>query len=216
MSFSSSSSSSSTTDLVQKYKSINIVACVVGMSYINAGSGYNNDWSHAALLLINTDADISDEQRGEGILVEYGNYSPNMSKEEKKKYDKKQVLYRYGEKGGLRFYGMGFSQFIKEFCNIIYVDMDIDEVNQNTFSYFLDVCSPLNEFKWIQKNYSVINGFHCQKFVAEALEILKPNFLSRDVRQGALCNKNKKDKVDLFPSCISEVLKRFDKRRKKK
>ena len=47
---------------------------------------------HSALLLIDTTGEISDEERGIELVVEQGNFSPNMILKDQKKL-KKKMLY---------------------------------------------------------------------------------------------------------------------------
>ena len=49
-----------------------------------------------------------------GILIEYGDYSPDMNKTEKNYVDKGLVIYRYDDKGGLRYYVKKYGEFIKD------------------------------------------------------------------------------------------------------
>ena len=59
---------------------------------------FNKNSSHASLLLIYTDSNVDNDNRGDGILIEYGNYFPSMSKKEAEEVEKKNVIYRYGDK----------------------------------------------------------------------------------------------------------------------
>ena len=48
------------------------------------------------------------------------------------------VIYHYGDKGGLRYYIKKYSEFIKEFGDIGYIDLNIHVDNQITFNTFLN------------------------------------------------------------------------------
>ena len=202
--FSFFSRSSNISNLIEKLNKNNIISCCLGMSKINFASNLVNSYAHPALLLLSTSSEYADQDRGEGILIEYGEYSPDMSKEETKKYDNKEVLYRYDKEGGLRYYGMEYKKFVEEFGSIGYISMDIDEMYQKTFENFIDLCAPTNERKWIKSKYSAIN-YNCQNFAAEALEILRPKFVPGMIQKG-LYGKEFKKKIDIFPNIIKNVL----------
>ena len=205
---SSSSSSSGVSSLVDKFNTKNISTVVVGMSYIDFSSKITNKVSHAALLLIDTNAEIPDDKRGEGILVEYGNYSPKMSKEETEKVKKGEVIYRYGDKGGLRYYGAKFEYFLKIFGDIGFIDMDIAPNYQRTFRSFIDTIAPPKANEWIQEKYNagIIGTCHnCQKFAAEALKLLHPTFIPRNIQKG-LKAKGVEKKIDIFSGDIRDAL----------
>ena len=150
---SSSSSSSSVSNLIEKFNKTSIISCCLGMSKLNFATNLVNSYAHSALLLLSTPSDVQDKKRGEGILIEYGKYSPDMSKKETKQYEGKKVLYRYDKEGGLRYYGMEYTKFVEEFGNVGYISMDIDDMYQKTFENFIDLCAPTNERKWIKSNY---------------------------------------------------------------
>lgn len=215
MSSSGSSSSSSSSTVSSKINELNkkkIVSCALGISKIK-GYAINGNFVHAALLLIDTDCGKG--QRGDGILIEYGNYCPKMDENEFKKVQNKDVIYRYDEKGGLRYYVINYDNFVKEFGDLCYVDMDIDNNRRVTFQYFIDTIAPKTEYKWIKNRYNVnpLEGFlgkgnhHCQIFSAEALKILKPSFRPKDIAiVGAQPPTNK---IDILPGCIKKVLLKY-------
>ena len=215
---SSSSSSCSTTDrLIEQLNNTKIVSCVLAMSKIQWNK-INKNFSHAALLLIETDSEIDDDSRGDGILIEYGDYSPNMSEEEKEAVEKKRVYYRYGDKGGLRYYAFNYKEYLKIFGDICYVSMDIESDNQMTFQYFLDKVAPPDENDWIKEKYKVLGdifglagGNHnCQVFAAKALDLLKPTFISKMIVVTDKDRKTKK-KIDIFPQQIKAILSKLGK-----
>ena len=173
----------------------------------------SKNFAHAALLLIDTNSEIFEDSRGDGVLVEYGDYSPNMSDEEIKSVSSGRVIYRYGDKGGLRYYGFKYNEYLKIFGDVCYIDMDIPSENQITFKYFIDKVAPMNENIWIKANYekSLIKGIlfseiqNCQAFACEALKILKPKFESRNIEIKDTKRKPK-TKIDIFPNNIKKVL----------
>ena len=159
---SSSSSSSATTkvgDLIKKIDQTKIKSCVIGISTLKF-HWLSNDIAHTALF-------ISDIRRGklannsEGILIEYGNYPPDEPEGKKKENDfakSGDVIYRYGvEKGGLRYYTNTIEFFLKKFCDVGYVTLDIDKDNQKSFYNLIDIMAPLSENKWIKENYNAFD-----------------------------------------------------------
>ena len=215
---SSSSSSGATTDnLIEQLNKTKIVSCVLAMSKIQWNK-ISKDFAHAALLLIDTDSEIDDDARGNGILIEYGDYSPDMSEEEKKSVEEKRVYYRYGNKGGLRYYAFNYKEYLKIFGDICYVSMDIESNNQITFQYFLDKVAPPDENNWIKEKYKVIGGLmgiaggnhNCQVFAAKALDLIKPTFILKMIIVTEKDRKTKK-KIDIFPQQIKEILSKLGK-----
>jgi len=161
--------------LIQKLDKTNIVSCVLAISQTNYFGNLTNRILHSALLLIDTDSEKNDENRGYGILIEYGNFSPEMSVEEDINVKDGNIIYRYGMKGGLRYYSLNYSKFVKDFANIGYVSMDIDKKDQMTFSNFIEQCAPLLEKQWTKDNYSILRN-NCHNFIIKAIRILKPHF----------------------------------------
>ena len=216
-SFSSSisgSSSDSIKSLVERLNNTKIISCAVGLSKIK-GNIISNEFSHASLLLYdqNADDDIAIENIN-GILIEYGDYYINMSEEEKKKVDDKEVVYHYGDRGGLRYYGCNMKHFIEEFSDIGYISMTIKEDRRKTFKYFLEEVAPITDNTWTREKYKVniTNGFigkanhHCQIFVAEALKILRPSYKIKDINLIDSSYLAKGKKTDILPSSIKIVL----------
>ena len=110
--------------MVEKLNKTKIVSCVLAMSKINWNS-VDKNFAHAALLLIDTNSELDEEYRGTGIIIEYGDYSPTMSKEEEEAVKNNRVIYRYNNKGGLRYYAIDYKEYVKIFGDICYVSMDI-------------------------------------------------------------------------------------------
>ena len=124
--YASSFNQSKVSQLIQKFDQTIIVFCILGICKLSFLSNLKTNISYSALLLIDTNSDVSDENRGNGILIEFGDYSPNMSETERRFMNKGIVIYPYGIKGGLRYYIKNYSEFLKEFGNIGYINMDID------------------------------------------------------------------------------------------
>jgi len=217
ISFSSSSKSSSSatavTDIVKQWGQNTIASCVLGISKLNIASNLLNKISHAALLLlpekIDYDGDFSSLQKKYGILIEFGDYNPNMCDAESDYVKKKWVIYQYDNKGGLRYYGKIYNDFCKEFGDSGYIDFNIKVDYQISFNVFLDKIAKKEENKWIQEKYSGYN-FNCQNFAIEALKLLKPNFSlsnifpnAKDLRQ----LRSMKEKIGFFlPSNIQSTI----------
>ena len=211
---SSSFSSTPTKTIIEQLNKTKIVSCVLAMCKIKMNN-LSKNFAHAALLLMNTDSEMDDKYRGTGIVIEYGDYSPKMSIEEKEAVEKGIVIYRYGDKGGLRYYSIEYKEYIKIFGDICYVSMDIESHNQMTFQYFIDSIAPTSENIWIKEKYkiSILNGIigdgkenhNCQSFASKALMKLKPKFSSIQIIVTDESRKTKK-KIDIFPSTIKEVL----------
>ena len=175
----------------------------------------NNNLYHSALLLLpividytqNNDEEIKNES---GIIIEYGDFNPNMTETEKKYTEKRYVNYCYGDKGGLRYYKNNYGEFIKEFGDIGFIDLNIDVIYQQTFDYFINKIAPLEDNKWIKANYS-INNFNSHNFVIEVLKEIKPYFYSNNIypTNSNLLEKESKRKLDFIPSDIKNELKNF-------
>ena len=166
--------------LIEKYNKTKIVTCILGISRKSYNFRYTNNIAYTSLFLNDISIEEIDNE-SYGILIEYGNYSPYMSEEEKKNVINGNVIYRYGDNGGLRYYAIKYSTYLKEFGDIGYVEMDIFDKDQMTFSNFIERCAPIDERKWTQ-NHFFINRFssnNCQTFTSEALKILKPIFSSK-------------------------------------
>ena len=200
--------------MVEKLNKTKIVSCVLAMSKINMNN-LNKNFAHAALLLIDTESDMDEKFRGSGIIIEYGDYCPTMSEKEQKDVEKGVVIYRYGDKGGLRYYAIDYLEYIKIFGDICYVSMDIESYNQMTFQYFIDTIAPTSENIWIKEKYKVniLNGWfgngkenhNCQSFATKALNLLHPKLNTNAIMVTDESRRTKK-KIDIFPSAIKEVL----------
>lgn len=211
---SSSSSSSSATkigDLIEKMGQTPIHSCIIGISQLKFHS-LSNNISHAALLLTTENRTPILKKKcesSEGILIEYGNYPPDESKAKKEEEDNIKnnlVIYRYGDKGGLRYYTNTIGFFRKKFCDVGCAVLQIPQFNQNTFSVLIELLAPKNDMKWIKENYNAIKfinkSHNCQDFVCHSIDILKPTY---DV--GSITNNNE----GIFPDSIIKTLSQYEK-----
>lgn len=220
-SLSSSSSSAPVSDIISQWKNSCIQSCVLGISKIGMTSNLSTKISHAAILLLNKEIDYDEDDDNiildtNGILIEYGEYDPNKD-EEKNKVKKGLVVYHYGEKGGLRYYIKKYGNFIEEFGDIGYIDLNIHSDNQISFDTFLDKIAKLEDNKWTLNNYSAIYNFNCQNFAIEALHELNPHFVIGNIypKDPNLAAKKSKKKLDFVPSNIKEELLKLYKNGKK-
>ena len=212
---SSTSSATKVKDITEKWGNNPISSCVLGISKIGKASNLSTNIAHAALLMLkekfNFNDDESDILKRNGILVEYGDYSPDMEETEKQYYENGYVIYQYGEQGGLRYYGKNYGEFIEEFGDIGHVELKINEVNQNTFEYFINKIAKKEDNKWTKADYKVgFSNFNCQTFVIEALKEIKPNFNLGDVypKDINLINKRKQS-LNFIPDNIKNELIKY-------
>lgn len=217
---SSSSSSSSATkigDLIKKLDATTIKSCVIGISTLKF-HWLSNSIAHTALFL-------SDIKRGklnnntEGILVEYGNYPPDDKEGKKKEEDyikNGHVIYRYGEQGGLRYYTNTFGEYKDKFCDVGYVNLNVENDLQKSFSNFIELLSPISEKKWIKGKYVAVGSlfskaYNCQTFVCHSIDIIKPKYDIFSISKG----KNSKhisddNKESIVPSPVIATLKKYE------
>ena len=121
---SSKSSVSSATpvgDLITNINKSSITSVIVGISEISVLSKVSKSVTHAAILLLDINLEEQEDldKKLVGILMEFGDYSPEMSTSEKDYTERKLVHYRYGDQGGLRYYGKNLEEFKNEFGNRI-------------------------------------------------------------------------------------------------
>ena len=138
-----------------------------------------------------------------------------MSEGEKKAVKNGTVIYRYGDKGGLRYYAIDYKEYVKIFGDICYVSMDIESNNQMTFQSFLDKIAPTTENIWIQEKYKInyLNGIikdiddnhNCQSFASKVLNMLRPSFNPNMIIVTDSSWKTEK-KIGVFPDFIQGVL----------
>ena len=216
---SNSSVSSSNTKvevLVSQLNKESIRSISIGVNEIRGNILYN-DLTHTSLFLSKNKAKDLDNRIGNGILIEYGYFSPNINDTEKNYVNDGYVIYRYGNEGGLRYYMQNMPEFIETKCDLCYVCLDIYRDNQISFSYFLDKIAPKNDDKWTNKNNTIanINSEHnnSQDFVASALHnLLKPKeYDRRMVKKGHKFPFNyKDDNENIFPKDVLDALKVYE------
>ena len=167
---------------------------------------------HTSLLLLDVDSEqLEDVDKLPGILIEYGEYSPEMAVTEKQYTEKGYIKYHYGLKGGLRYYVIDFMDFKEKFCHNGYVILDIDASNQMTFSSFINLCAPEKEEKWLKSKYNLISN-NCQDFSAHAIGILKPIYIKSKIHLGVDTINNTPKKESIIPDKILKVLNIYKKK----
>lgn len=212
-----SSSATSVSNILQQWGNSPIASCVLGISSIGMKSKLSYNLAHSALLLlqkeIDYEVDEEEMQNEKGIIIEYGDYSPKMSKDELICVEKGFVKYHYNDKGGLRYYVINYRDFIKNFGEIGYIDLNIEVENQKTFNSFIEKIANLEDNRWIQANYSVgfLNNFNCQTFALEALRELKPYFNMANVYPADedLAKKKSRKKLDFVPKEIKDEIMNY-------
>ena len=222
---SSSSSSSAVTKVENLIKTLDqkcLYSCVIGISKIkDKYHNWNHNISHTALLLSSQKANYLEKKEGEGtegIILEYGKYPPDTEEEKKKEEDfvkRGYVIYRYGEKGGLRYYANSLEEFKKTFGDIGYICLDIHVDNQKSFSDILGKIAPISENKWIKANYNSIGLFgkklNCQTFTAHALDILKPKYDSRFISKGKETDSETiRNGESIIPDDLLNTLRKYE------
>ena len=215
---SSSSSSSDSAASVNEYiQDKKIVSCSLGLSKLGEAtikSFFGNmlagkNYVHSALWLSDKNFDNTNEK---GLIIEYGYYEqekeieyiPDNGIQKQKVVDKKNVIYHYKEKGGLRYYVKDYADYKKIFATIAYVDLDIPVENQMMFQDFINIIAPVQDNEWILKNYN-FRTKNCQHFCAYALKQLKPLFRLRDIIINDKKNATQK-RDSIIPDCILETL----------
>ena len=179
-----------------------IVSCILGLYKTNSNNQIENSIK-ISLFLVEKETDIEKENNDYGIIIDFGNYWPQMNKEESEKVKEHKVIYRYGDKGGLKYYYIKFSEFLEKYGIICYINMDIKLDNQMTFNYFINTIANILENKWTKENYSFNNNN--QTFIIEALKVLKPTFNKRYINFIEPSLKKKKI-FDILPKNIQEIL----------
>lgn len=217
---SSSSSSSAATKigkLIEKMNATTIKSCVIGISKLSFHWLHKNI-SHTALF-------ISDLKRGkldkktEGILLEYGNYPPDEAEAKKKEEEfikNGDVIYRYGNQGGLRYYTNTFGEYRDKFCDIGYISLNVGIENQKSFSFLIEKLAPISEKVWIKAKYAAMGGLfgkslNCQTFVCNSIDIIKPTYDKLCITKGKDSKNVDEDKKEsIVPDAIKETLKKYE------
>ena len=169
--------------------------------------------------MLNKNIEYDDEyeelKESQGILIEYVDYKPDSSDDEKNYVKNNLVIYHYDNEGGLRYYGKNYNEFCKEFGKSGFIEFNIKPDFQMTFGYFLEKIAKKEDNKWIQNKYSndATNNFNCQNFVIEVLKLLNPYFYKFNVFPNFKENeklKSIKQKLDYFvPRNIKSILLPF-------
>ena len=195
-------------DKIDSWHYRSICSCVLGISKKSTASNISDSTPYATLLLLDKNIDYDVEYNLEkeiGIIIEYGDFSPDMTESEKKNSKNRAVIYPYGDKGGLRYYIKKYGEFIKEFGDIGYVDLNIELDNMYTFWHFINKIANSEDNKWIKENYSLDHtNFNSHTFVIEALKIIKPyfNFVNVNPTEPNLAQKKNMRRLDFIPSDI--------------
>lgn len=208
-----SNSGTNVQNFVKNIDKESIKTCVVGISALK-GNTVSSRFTHAALLLSSKIGKFLDRDGGNGILIEYGDYSPNFNDKEKGFVKNGFVIYRYGDKGGLRYYVQNFDDFKENFADRCYICLDIDKDNQISFSFLLDKIASISEEKWIKKNYEAC-GFlkqptNCQTFTSTILDLLKPKYDYRFIKKGKKNTSDEKNIENEFPPVVLQTLKKYE------
>ena len=208
----SSNSAAKVDNIIKEFDEKCIHSCVIGISSIR-GSSINHNIAHSALLLSEKKANDLERKGGTGILIEYGDYTPNLNEDEKNYVKNGYVIYRYGEQGGLRYYVHYFDEFKTTFCDIGYLCLDVSEENQITFSAFIDKIAPKYENNWIQKNYNAVGilnkTLNCQTFTSFVLDFLRPSYDNRYITKGPSA-PNEGNNESIIPNAILNILKKYE------
>ena len=187
-----------------------IKSCIIGISKLPFHY-LDHNIAHAALFLSEVKHNKLIEKK-EGILVEFGYYPPEKVEEKRKEeeYMKNgQVIYRYGwELGGLRYYTNNYENFKNNFCDVGMIKLNIFKDNYMTFSTFINEIATKSENKWIKSKYNWAN-FNCQNFIAESIDILKPNY-DKNIIKGNNVKVDEKNIEDIIPNIIKKKLKIYE------
>ena len=207
-------------DLIKIMDNSPIYTFIIGISSLKFNS-LNKNIVHTAILL--TTKRKNEIMRGkcnytEGILIEYGNYPPDVLEAKKEEEDKRKnglVIYRYGDKGGLRYYTNTIDYFINNFCDVGYITLSISNDRQCSFSNLIDKLAPLSENKWIKENYNAIGinkkSQNSIDFVCHVIDILKPPYDILYIRKGKFSKSINYDNIEsIIPDSILKTLKKYE------
>lgn len=178
-----------------------ISSCIFGISKIST--------SHMAILLLPKKIDYEDMgiEDEYGILIEYGDYSPDMCDDEQKKVLEGLVIYRYRHNGGLRYYLKKYGEFVNEFGN--FIDLNIKPENKILFIHFIDKIAKIEDNKWIKQKYSY-NFSHT--FIIESLKVLQPYFSRMNiytVDPNLSKKKNPRETLSFLPQNLVDELMKY-------
>jgi hypothetical protein len=218
---SSSSSSSSATkigELITKFDETKIKSFVIGISKLKF-HWLDKNIAHTALFLSNEKRGKL-ENKSEGILVEYGYYPPDEPNAKKKEEDfviNGQVIYRYGEKGGLRYYTNTFEEFKDKFCDIGYIPLKLDKDKEITFNFLIEKIAPISEKKWIKEKYNAVGyllfgkALNCQTFTCHSIDVIKATYEKTIIRKGKESSYVSDDNLEsIIPDDVKKTLKKYE------
>ena len=220
-SFFSSSTSCRTKigDLIKEFNGEPIKSFVIGISRISFHF-LNRNIAHVALFLTTKnrkDLLNNKSKNTEGILLEYGDYpsdEPKAKAKEEYRIKNGFVIYRYGEKGGLRYYTNTFEYFEKNFCDVGYIPLNISQNNHKTFSELIDILAPESENKWIKENYNPVSiikkSQNSQDFASHVIDILKPSSYEAIFITPGKEFKPISDRESLVPDSILKTLQKYE------
>ena len=80
-----------------------------------------------------------------------------MSMNEEDLVEKRLIKYCYGDKGILRYYLKIYDEFMNEFRDICFIDDIFEDNNQISFFLFINKIVNIEDNKWIQEKYSLLN-----------------------------------------------------------
>ena len=205
---------------IEKLSFFPINSLIIGFSSLNFHS-LNPNFSNSAILF--TSKKRKEIMKGickdtEGILIEYGFYSPDTHKPNKKEEEnitKSLVIYRYGEKGGLRYYTNTIDYFINNFCDVGYITLNISKDKQCSFLNLIDKLAPLSENKWTKENYNEISiikkSQNSNDFVCHVIDILKPPYDKIYIVTRQLSESINYDNIEsIIPDSILKILKKYE------
>ena len=206
-------------DLISKLNNLPISSLIIGISSLKYQS-LSPNITHIVLLLTTEkrmDILMRKCKVTEGIVIEYGNYpldEPQAKKKEEENIKNGLVIYRYGEKGGLRYYTNTIDYFLNNFCDIGYIILNISKENQYTFPNLIDKLAPLSENKWIKENYKAVGlikkSQNSHDFVCHVIDILKPGYDAAFVMKGQLSKSLNGDNIEsIIPNSILKTLKKY-------
>ena len=207
-------------DLIKIMDNSPIYTFIIGISSLKFNS-LNKNIVHTAILL--TTKRKNEIMRGkcnytEGILIEYGNYPPDVLEAKKEEEDKRKnglVIYRYGDKGGLRYYTNTFGEYRNSFCDVGYISLNVEKDELKTFSYLIDKLAPKSEEIWIKAKYLATCFFgkplNCQTFVSHSIDIIKPKYESICIIKGTNSKNVSDDKKEsIVPNAVMITLKKYE------
>ena len=190
-------------------ENLNIINCSIGISILSSNTLMNR-FVHSFLWL--TDKDLEPEENPLGLVIEYGNFSQedkddwiishNNENPKNKKIDKNNLIYHYGNKGGLRYYIKSYEEFF-DLANEAIVELSLDA--PMSFKSFINECASLEKEQWIKEKYQLLKK-NCHSFIENAIRILKPKYSPRFIYTKDK-RKEKRTRESSIPTIILNALK---------